>query len=92
MASTRPTQYTHCAVSRTITVRDVNNIIELDPVVSKRGLFKEYDYVHGYKIKPTANGNGIESPDDDNEDNQIYICSWGFFVQFWKTIYPKLVI
>ena len=44
--------YPLCAVSGTITETDTNNIMEHDSGVSKRGLFKEYAYVHGYKIKP----------------------------------------
>ena len=66
--------------------------MELDPGVSKRGIFKEYAYLHGWKIKTIATGNIVKSPDDDNEDNQIDICSWWFFVRFWKTNYQKLII
>ena len=50
-----------CAVSRTVTERDTNDIMGLDPGVTKRGLFKEYTYVHGYKIKTTAKENGIKT-------------------------------
>ena len=56
IAGARPTQYTHCAVSQTTTKRDTNDIMELDLGVSKRVLFKEYAYVHGYKIKTTGKG------------------------------------
>ena len=65
--------------------------MELDPGVTKRGLFKEYAYLHGWKIKTTAKGNVIKVPDDTNEYNQIGICSWWFFVQFWRTHYPKII-
>ena len=47
MAGARPTRYTRCAVSRTVSERDTNDIMELDPGVTKRGLFKEYAYLHG---------------------------------------------
>ena len=92
MAGARPTRYTRCAVSRTVSERDTNDIMELDPVVTKRGLFKEYSYLHGWKIKTTAKGYIIKTPDNNNTDNQIDICSWGFFVRFWKTTYPKMII
>ena len=55
MAGARPTQYTRCAVSQTVTERDTNNIMELDRGVTKRGLYKEYAYIHGWKIKTTDN-------------------------------------
>ena len=92
MAGARPTQYTRCAVSQTITERDTINNMEFDPGVSKRGLFKEYAHTHGYKIKTTANGCISKIPDDSNKDNQIEICSWGYFVQFWKIYYPETII
>ena len=77
MAGARPTRCTRCAVSQAITERDTNEIMELDPGVSKRGLFKEYAYVHGYRIKITAKGCIIKIPDNNNKDNQTEICSWG---------------
>ena len=40
MTGAQPTRYTRCAVSPTVTERDTNHIQELDPRVSKRGLFK----------------------------------------------------
>ena len=80
MAGARPTQYTRCAVARTVIERDTDDIMELDPGVTKRGLFKEYAYLHGWKIKTTAKGNVIKVPDDINEYNQTDICLWGFFV------------
>ena len=79
-------------MSQTITERDANDIMKPDLGVSKRGLFKEYAYVHRYKIKTTAKGNIIKIPDDNNKYNQIEICSWRYFVRFWKTHYPKLII
>ena len=84
MAGARPTRYTRCAVSQTVIERDTNHIQELDPGVSKRGLLKEYAYVNGHMIETAAKGNIIKIPDDNNKENQIYICSWWFFVQFWK--------
>ena len=54
MAGARPTRYTRCAVSRTVCERDTNNTMELDPGVTKRGLYKEYAYVYGYRIKTTT--------------------------------------
>ena len=92
MAGTRPTQYTHCTVTQIVTERYTNHIQELDPRVSKKGLFKEYVYVHGYKIKTTAKANIIKIPDDNNKYNQIEICPWWYLVQFRKTHYPKLII
>ena len=77
MAGVQPTQYTCWAVTQTVTERDTNHIQELDPIVSKRGLFKEYAYVHSYKIKTTTKGSIIKIPDNNNKYNQIEICSWG---------------
>ena len=79
-------------MSQTIIERDTNGIKELDPGVSKRGLFKEYAYVNGHIIKTTAKGNIIKIPNNNNKYNQIEICSWGYFVGFWKEHYPKLII
>ena len=43
--------------------------MELDPGVTKRGLFKEHAYIHSYKNKTTAKGNVIKIPDDNNRNN-----------------------
>ena len=66
MAVAQPTRYTCCAMSQIVTERDTNHIQELDPGVSKRGLFKVYAYVHDYKIKTIAKGNIIKIPDNNN--------------------------
>ena len=60
MDGAQPTRYTHCTMTLTVTERDTNHIMELNPRVLKRGLFKEYAYVNGYKIKTTAKGNIIK--------------------------------
>ena len=49
--------------------------MELDPAVSKRGLFKEYTYVNGYKIKTTFKENIIKNLVEKNKYNQIEIFS-----------------
>ena len=78
IAGARPNRYTSCAVTQTVTERDTNDIMELDPGVSKTGLFKECAYINGYKIKTIAKGNIIKVPDDNNKYNQIEICSWEY--------------
>ena len=40
MAGARPTWYTGCAVSQTVIERDTNDIMELDPGVTKERYFK----------------------------------------------------
>ena len=69
MAGAKPTWYTRCVVSWTVTERDTNDVMELDPGVTKRGLFKEHAYIHSYKNKTTAKGNVIKIPDDNNRNN-----------------------
>ena len=46
-----PTRYISWAISRTMIKRNSNVIMELNLGVSKRGLYKEYTYLHGWKIK-----------------------------------------
>ena len=79
-------------MSRTVIERNTNDMMELDPGVTKRGLFKEYAYLHGWKIKTSAIGSVIKVPDDANEYNEIDICSWWFFLRYRKTNYPKMII
>ena len=87
MADARPNRYTHYTVSQTVTERDTNYIMELDLRFSKRGLYKQYTYLHGWKITTTSKGTIIKSSligvDDNNDDKelqqlQINICSWEF--------------
>ena len=61
MAGSRCTQFTCCTVSQTVIERDTNDIMELDLGVSKRGLYKEYSYLHGLKVTTTAKGNIIKN-------------------------------
>ena len=71
MAGARPTRYTRNAVTRTTIERDTeDNILELDPGVSKRGLYKEYAYLHGWKIQTTAKGNVIKTSHYDEIDEE----------------------
>ena len=42
LSGARPTQYTRDTVTCTTIERDAKDILELDPGVSKRGLYKEY--------------------------------------------------
>ena len=56
------------------------DILELDPGVTKRGLFKEYAYFHGWKIQTTAKGNVIKTSrydeaEDEEYQQQVEICS-----------------
>ena len=82
IAGAKPTRYTRCVVSRIVTERDTNDIIELDPGVTQRGLSKEYAYVHGYKIKTIAKENILKTPDNNNEDNQIDTVHGGSLFYF----------
>ena len=54
LAGARPTRYTRDAVTQTTIERDATGILELDPGVSRRGLYKEYAYLHGWEIQTTA--------------------------------------
>ena len=42
LAGARPTRFTRNAVTQTTIMRDAKDILELDPGVAKRGLYKEY--------------------------------------------------
>ena len=79
-------RYTRDAVTRTTIEKDTNDkILELDPGVSKRGLYKEYAYLHGWKIQTTAKGTVIktslydETEDEDQQQQTVQICSWWGF-------------
>ena len=61
LAGARPTQYTRNAVTRTTIERDATDILELNSSVSKRGLYKECAYLHGWKIVTTAKGTIIRT-------------------------------
>ena len=61
LVGARPTRYTWDAVTQTAIERDATGILELDPGVSMRGLYKEYAYFHGWKIQTTAKGNVIKT-------------------------------
>ena len=83
LAGARPTWYTWDAVTLTTIERDVRYILELDPGVSKRGLYKEYAYLHGWKFVTTAKGTVIKMSlydvvDEDNgwQQQPVEICSW----------------
>ena len=45
LVGARPTRFTRDAVTQTTIMRDVKDILELDPGVSKRGLYKEYAHL-----------------------------------------------
>ena len=47
LAGARPTRYTRDVVTQTTIERDVTGILELDPGVSNRGLYKEHACLHG---------------------------------------------
>ena len=47
LTGARPTRFTRDAVTQTIIMRNTIDILELDPGVSKRGLYKEYAYLYG---------------------------------------------
>ena len=97
MAGARPTQYTRDAVTQTTIERDAKDIIlELDPGYSKRGLYKEHAYLHGWKIQTTAKGNVIKTCHYDETDEeyqqQVQICSWGSFCNYWKKNYSNMIV
>ena len=54
--------------------------MELYPGVSKRGLYKEYAYSHGWKITITVKGiimkTALVVDDKVLQQPQIDICSW----------------
>ena len=54
-------------------------ILELDPGVSKRGLYKEHAYLRGWKIQTTAKRTVIKTSHyaetDEEYQQQIEICS-----------------
>ena len=70
LAGARPTWFTRDAVTQTTIMRDAKDILELDPGVSKRGLYKEYAYLHGWKIQTTAKGNVIKTSHYDEIDEE----------------------
>ena len=97
IAGARPTRYTHDAVTCTTIEKDANDIIlELDPGVSKRGLYKEYAYLQGWKIQTTAKGNIIKTSQYDETDEeyqqQVEICSWSSFCNYWKKNYSNMIV
>ena len=84
IAGARPTQYTSYTVSKNEIERDTNDIMKLDPGVSKRGLYKGYVYLHGWKIITTAKGTIMKSALAPNR----YL----FIVVLSSINYPKLII
>ena len=61
LAGPRPTRYCRDTVRNIIIERDVANVMELDPGISKRRIYARYGYVNGYKIVYTADGTTIKS-------------------------------
>ena len=61
LARTRPTCYTHDVIFWTTIERDGKVIFQLDPRVSKRGFYKEYAYLHGWKNETSAKGTIIKT-------------------------------
>ena len=97
LAGKRPTRYTRDAVTQTTIERDAkDNILELDIGCSKRGLYKEYAYLHGWKIQTTAKGNVIKTPHYDETDEeyqqQVEICSCGSFWNYWKENHSNMIV
>ena len=96
LAGARPTRYTRDAVTQTVIERDAKDILELDPGVSKRGLYKEYAYFHGWKIQTTAKGNVIKTSHyavtDEEYQQQVQICSWGSFCNYWKKNHSNMIV
>ena len=45
LSGARPTQYTRDIVTKSIIERDVADVIELDPGLTKRGLYKKYGFL-----------------------------------------------
>ena len=75
--------------------RDATDILELDPGVSKRGLYKEYAYLHGWKIVTTAKGNTVKTSRYDEAEykqQQVEICSWWSFHNYWKKNYSNMIV
>ena len=74
----------------------LTDILELDPGVSKRGLYKEYAYFHGWKIQTTAKGNAIKTSHyavtDEEYQQQVEICSWKSFHNYWKKNHSNMIV
>ena len=79
LAGARPSRYTRDVVTQTTIMRDAKDVLELDPGVSKRGVFKKYAYLHGWKIQTTAKGTIIKTScydeAEDEEQHTVEICS-----------------
>ena len=74
-------------------------ILELDPGVSKRGLYKEYAYLHGVKIVTTPKGTIIKTSwydvvDEDNgwQQQLVKTCRWWAFHNYWKKNYSNMIV
>ena len=83
-AGSRPTRYCRDLIRNVIIERDVANVMELDPGMSKRKLYARYGYVNGYLIVYTADGTTIKSEririfNDHQEWERFPICSWMSF-------------
>ena len=72
------------------------DILELDPGVTKRGLSKEYAYFHGWKIQTTAKGNIVKTSryteTDEEYQQQVEICSWWSFCNYWKKNHSNMIV
>ena len=99
LAGARPTRYTRCAVTMTTIERDATtDILELDPGVTKRGLYKDYAYFHGWKIQTTAKGTVIktsrydEAENEDQQQQTVQIYSWTSFYNYWKKNHSNMIV
>jgi len=94
LAGARPTRFTRDTVLKRIEVRDVADIMELDPGNSKRRLYRMYASLNGWKIVTTSKGSILRSErvDDGWHGEKKDICCWSSFQNFWKKEYPNLVI
>ena len=76
-------------------MRDAIDILVLDPGVSKRGLYKEYAYLHGWKIVITAKGTIIKTScydEAEEEQQQVKICGWWSFCNYWKKNHSNMIV
>ena len=71
-----------------------DDVLQLAPSFSKRGLYQRFCYERGWKIETTAKGNPKKKKRTDEGwaagEEPLDICSWTAFRCFWQKNYPKL--
>ena len=82
----RPTRYCRDMIRNVIIKRNVANVMELDPGMSKRKIYTRYGHVNGYKIVHIVDRTIIKSErthlENKEEWEQFSICSRMSFLRF----------